>query len=94
MPALDALVNRFSRQLRSTARVGEQVIRHRNCTTVTPPSGASTTDGATAVYIQVGADQLPAPYIGTAPAVGSTVAVMFVNGSPLILGRPVGFPAL
>jgi hypothetical protein len=59
-------------------------------------STATTTDGMAGVFLQVGSEVQQAPYLDslTSPVAGQTVRVLIVNGSPTILGRPVGLPAI
>lgn len=55
-------------------------------------TGTVTAVAAGVVTVQaLGAAQQIA-YLGAAPAVGATVAVLFIDGSPLILGAVNGIP--
>lgn len=58
-------------------------------------SGA-TTDGATAVFLNINGDVVQSSYLDslTSPIAGQTVRVLIVNNSPTILGRPIGLPAI
>lgn len=68
--------------------------------TVTPggvPGGSL--DGTYAVTVAINADNVPAPYLaayinGHTPTVGDRVAVDITDGSPLILDRVAGLPAI
>jgi hypothetical protein len=63
--------------------------------TITSTSG-TTVDSRPQVTVDVNGSIFPAPYLittGWTPASGQTVFVMFMNGSPLILGRIGGFPS-
>lgn len=65
--------------------------RNYKVSVVTP--GASL-DGKAQVYIKVGADDLPVPYLDSylTPAVNDIVQVQFSEGSPTIQGRVIGLP--
>lgn len=60
--------------------------------TVSPP----TTDGAPAVFLNVGGSIQQAPYLDslTSPAANQWVRVLVINNSPTILGRIVGLPVV
>lgn len=66
---------------------------------------ATTTDGAVGVFLDISGDSTPttsgttvqqSPYLDslTSPVKGQVVRVLIVNGSPTILGRVVGLPAI
>jgi hypothetical protein len=65
-----------------------------NGVVLTVTAGAST-DGRAAVVVTVNGTDTPAPYLLSyaSPTVGDVVRVQIVNGSPLIVGEVVGFPA-
>jgi hypothetical protein len=48
------------------------------------------TDGVLTVTVR--GDEVQAGYYGETPAVGDTVGVLFIAGSPIILGVPRGVP--
>lgn len=58
-------------------------------------SSPPTTDGATAVFLNIGGSVVQVPYLDplTSPAAGQLVTVLIVNSSIRILGRVVGLPA-
>lgn len=63
--------------------------------TITSTAG-TTTDARPQVTVSVNGASFPAPYLittGWTPAQGQTVMVLFMNGSPLIIGRVGGFPS-
>ncbi len=47
---------------------------------------------AVVVTVLVLGDKVQVPYYGALPAVGATVGVLFIEGSPVILGVPNGVP--
>lgn len=57
-------------------------------------SAGASRDGVAQVSIPIGSSNLPVPYLAsyTSPTVNDLVAVIFTQGSPLILGRVVGLP--
>jgi hypothetical protein len=58
-------------------------------------SSPPTTDGATAVFLNIGGSIVQAPYLDslTTPLANQLVRVLIVNNSPTILGRVIGLPA-
>ena len=53
----------------------------------------STDNLATAAFLTIGPDSVQAPYLASyTPVTGHMVAVLFIDGSPLILGRVIGLP--
>jgi hypothetical protein len=61
--------------------------------TVSAVTTGAGTDGGDVVEVTIGDDVFEAPHLSSyAPASGHVVLVLLVNGSPLVLGRPVGFP--
>jgi hypothetical protein len=71
----------------------EQQISIQNYVVATVTAGASL-DGVAAVFLTIGPNTVPAPYLSsyTSPTVGDTVRVLIVNQSPTILGRVIGLP--
>ena len=66
-------------------------------TTVTAVSAGTSLDGRAEVSIAVNSDTPKAPYLdeyvnGHTATVGDQVAVLMIDGSPLILGRIFGLP--
>lgn len=62
--------------------------------TVTAVTAGGASDGHAQVTVSVNGSASPAPYLDTytSPAVNDVVAVLLVDGSPLILGRRIGTP--
>lgn len=62
--------------------------------TVTAVAAGGASDGHAQVTVSVNGSANPAPYLDTytSPAVNDVVAVLLVDGSPLILGRRIGTP--
>ena len=57
------------------------------------PGGAA--DGTTAAFVTVLGSTLPAPYCASyTPVAADKVAVLLIDGSPLILGKITGPPAI
>ncbi len=85
---------------RLTARIAEQGIVEVPplfVTTVATVVAGTSRDGTYSVTVAINADNVPAPYLasyinGHTPTVGDAVAVYLAGGSPLILGRVIGFP--
>lgn len=89
---------KLARAVRNTNKP-RSIVTKKNCLIDhVAPTGA-TTDGNPGVFIQVGSDVVQSAYsdhlITATPALaaGQTVAVLFVDGSPYILGRPSGLPS-
>ena len=62
-------------------------------TTVSTVTPGASLDGLAAATVAINADNVPAPYNANyTPTVGDHVAVLLVNGSPLIVCRVAGFP--
>lgn len=74
------------------AKVPPATVAYMNGTVASVTAGAAA-DGNAAVVVTVGDDGIPAPYLAAyTPVVGHMVRVQFVNGSPLIIGRVIGWP--
>lgn len=89
---------KLAQRIRQTNKP-RSVITKKNCKIDHVVASGATTDGNPGVFIQVGSDVVQSAYddhlISATPALaaGQTVAVLFVDGSPYILGRPSGLPS-
>lgn len=62
--------------------------------TVATVTAGGAADGHAAVSVTVLGSTTPAPYLAAyTPTVGDLVAVLLVDGSPLILGHVIGLPS-
>lgn len=100
MPNTARLATALANQAAAGQEISVQNYKIDHVTTASPP----TTDGATAVYLDISGDSTSttsgttvqqSAYLDslTSPLKGQLVRVLLVNGSPLILGRVVGLPA-
>lgn len=63
--------------------------------TISSVTTGGAADGTNAAFVTVGGDTIPAPYnAGYTPVAGDFVAVLLCDGSPLILCKVTGPPAL
>lgn len=74
-----------------------QSLRLSTNATVDSVDPGAATDGHDQLVIALGGDTFAAPYLQTSgwtPTAGDVVAVLFVHGSPLVLGHVIGTPTL
>lgn len=84
-------LRRLGRQIKSTNRPAQRISRQQGV--VDHIDAGAGTDGNDVVYVAIWGDIIPIPYHQGAytPTVADAVLVLIVDGSPVILGKPIGF---
>jgi hypothetical protein len=93
--ALSDALRRLADDVNSTKPASRLTLR---LGTVTAVDAGAAADGHDAITVTVGADEITAPYLehpaSWTPAADDLVAVLLIDGAPLILGHVIGIPDL